>query len=617
MKISIITVCYNSKSTIEDTIKSVLVQSYTNYEYIIIDGKSTDKTLEIIRKYEKIFNGKLKYISEEDNGIYDAINKGIKIACGDIIGLINSDDILAHRNVFQKVIDNIKDCDGVYSNLLMINKNKNKPYRLFKTKTNSKYLIPHPTLYLKKEVYDKVGYYNIKYKIASDLDFILRVKEKKYKLKYINDIFVYMKSGGKSTDGIKGYYKNFKESYMVLKENKVIFPLITNTFRALNVFLQKMYIINYKMIDLNKKRVVQINTVCNGSTGKVMGDIQKKLNERGYHTLSIYGRRKGYKDLNCIKVGGFISFWNHVILATIFGTQGYHGSYFKTKKIIKILKKEMPDIIYLHNIHGYYLNYPVLFKYLNKEFTGNVYWSFHDCWPFTGHCAYFTLANCDRWKKQCCHCPNKKKYPVNLLFDGSKKSYIKKKKIFTEIKNLTIITPSDWLNKLVKQSFLNKYDTITINNKINTEIFHPVKNNKILEKYNISKDKKIVLGVASIWEERKGLKDFIELSKKLPNNYQIVLVGINNKQKKNLPDNIVSINRTENQNELAMLYSSAYVFINPTYEENYPTVNLEAIACKTKVICYNTGGCSEQINKNNGVIVPVGDIDSIMKNIIE
>ena len=249
MKISLITVSYNSDSTIKDTIESVLKQTYDNYEYLIVDGKSNDNTLSIIKEYEKKFNGKLKYISESDKGIYDAMNKGIKMASGDIIGILNSDDILAHKNVFKNIVDNIDDNDGIYSNLLMLDEKLDKPYRLFKSKKVSKKLgwhMPHPTLYLKKEVYEKYGYFNINYKIAADLDFMLRIIKSNTKLKYYNDYFVYMRSGGASTNGLKGYYKNFKESYKVLKLNKVGFSLISNIFRTLNVFAQKIQATFYK-----------------------------------------------------------------------------------------------------------------------------------------------------------------------------------------------------------------------------------------------------------------------------------------------------------------------------------------------------------------------------------
>lgn len=626
MKISIITVCYNAEKTIKDTLESVLKQTYINYEYLIIDGKSKDSTVEIIKEYEKKFKGKLKYISENDNGLFDAMNKGIKMATGDIIGIINSDDILAHKNVFEKVVEAIKNCDGVYSNLLMLDENLEDPYRLFKSKKASKkfgWHMPHPTLYLKKEVYEKFGNFNIKYKVSADLDFMLRLIKNNVDLKYINNYFVFMRAGGASTNGLKGYYNNFKESYKVLKNNKVKFPFLTNVKRTLGMYQQRLAIKNKKEIEKalkieNKKtKLIQINTVCNGSTGKIMGDIQRKAIEDGYDTLSIYGRRNGFKDLNCIKVGGFFSFWFHVGITTLFDKQG-HGSYFKTKKIVRILKSENPDIIHLHNIHGYYLNYKVLFKYLKNEFTGKIFWTFHDCLPFTGHCPHFTLANCEKWKIECHHCPNKRRYPTSLGLDSSKNNYHEKKALFTGLKNLTIITHSNWLKYLVKQSFFKNYNIELISLGIDLSIFKYTEDTHIKEKYNIPVNKKIILGVASIWDERKGLKDFYKLAERLDDIYQVVLVGLTKKQIKRLPKNIIGIERTENQKELVKLYSLADVFVNPSKEETFSLVTLESLACKTPVIVYDNTPMIEFVNKNNGLVVEheigIQDIEKVLKN---
>ena len=363
-------------------------------------------------------------------------------------------------------------------------------------------------------------------------------------------------------------------------------------------------------------KLVQINTVCNGSTGRIMGDIQRKANIEGFETISFYGRRKGFKDLRCEKIGNPISFWIHVIINTLFDKQG-HGSYFYTKKLVKRLRKENPDIIHLHNIHGYYLNIPVLFKYLKEEYKGKLFWTFHDCWPFTGHCAYFTAANCNKWMSQCYKCKNKKNYPISLFKDNSYNNYLEKNKLFTGLNNLTIITPSDWLNKLVKKSFFKDYKVVTVNNGIDLEIFKPIIDNKIKDKYNIPDNKKILLGVANVWEERKGLNDFLELSKNINDEYIIVLVGLNKKQLKEIQKykNIVGIERTDNVNELVKLYSISYCFLNLTYEDNYPTVNLEAIACATPVISYDTGGCKEQINSNVGVLTTYDEIINNIKKI--
>lgn len=363
-------------------------------------------------------------------------------------------------------------------------------------------------------------------------------------------------------------------------------------------------------------KLIQINTVCNGSTGKIMADIQSKANKDGYDTISFYGRRNGYKSLKCEKIGSNFSFFSHLVLATIFDMQGY-GSYFATKKLVRRLKEEQPDIIHLHNVHGYYLHLPTLFKYLKEDYNGEIRWTLHDCWTFTGHCSHFTASNCDKWKTCCYKCPNKRKYPVSLVFDRSKKNYLDKKRMFTGLKNLTIITPSEWLNKLVKKSFLRDYNVVTINNKIDKNIFKRTIDEHVYKKYSIPENKKNILGVASVWTKEKGFFDFIELSKTFLD-FNIILVGVNKKQKKLLSKyGIIGVLRTENQTDLAKLYSICDYFVNPTYEDNYPTVNLEAIACGAKVISYDTGGCKEQIRNEDGFIVPVGSIDDIIKIIKE
>lgn len=245
MKISIITPCFNSEKTIEDTIKSVLSQDYDNYEYVIIDGKSKDNTLKIIEKYKNKFKGKLKIISEKDKSLFDAMNKGIRNATGDIIGIINSDDILAHNSVFKKVVSEMKKgASIVYSDLLFYNSDFTKVERVFKTgKGNIKkgWHPPHPTLYLKKEIYDEVGLFNLDYRISADLDLMIRIfKDQKYKSAYIKDFFVKMRTGGVSTNGLNGYIKNFKEAVKVYKNNNIKFPYLINIWRSIKTIFQIM-----------------------------------------------------------------------------------------------------------------------------------------------------------------------------------------------------------------------------------------------------------------------------------------------------------------------------------------------------------------------------------------
>lgn len=351
------------------------------------------------------------------------------------------------------------------------------------------------------------------------------------------------------------------------------------------------------------KKLIQINTVCNTSTGKLMGDIQRKADKSGYQTLSIVGRRKVFPDLTCEKIGNGFSFWIHVAINTVFDRQGY-GSYFVTKKIVRRLREEKPDIIHLHNLHGYYLNLPLLFDYLSKEFQGKIFWTFHDCWPITGHCAHFSAVGCHKWRTGCNKCPNKMVYPISLFWDASHKNYEDKKRMFCSLNNLTIMTPSEWMAGWIRESFLGKYPVEVVNNGINLKTFYYRKPEpEMFEKYGISREKKILLGVSSIWNKLKGLEDFLLLARELPEEYQIVLVGLSKKQIQKLPGNIIGVQRTENADELAMLYSMAHIFVNPSLEESFSLVTAEALACGTPVIVLDTSAVKEFVCEDNGIVL--------------
>lgn len=363
-----------------------------------------------------------------------------------------------------------------------------------------------------------------------------------------------------------------------------------------------------------KKKLIQINTVCNGSTGNIMRQIQVAAMQEGYETISFYGRRIGYFDLPCEKFGSFFGFWSHVVWTTITDRQGL-ASYFVTRKMVNRLRKENPDIIHMHNLHGYYLNYPVLFKYLREEFRGKIVWTFHDCWPLTGHCPYFTIKKCDKWKSQCYKCPNKGNYPISWFLDSSKYNYQLKKELFSDFDNMTIITPSVWLKDIVKQSFFKDVKTVVVSNGIDLNTFYPRMTFEYIEKYKISENKKMILGVASIWEERKGLGTFINLARELQEDYVIVLVGLNKRQVKQMLPNMVGIERTENQHELAELYSRADVFLNPSEEESFSLVTIEAMACGTPVIALDSSAVKELVNENNGIVLHDPDIKDYIKAI--
>jgi len=356
-------------------------------------------------------------------------------------------------------------------------------------------------------------------------------------------------------------------------------------------------------------KVLQINTVCGvGSVGRIVRQIHEALREKGHESYIAYGR----KPLRCdgaIRIGGDLDVYFHVFLTRVFDLHGF-GSKKATKKFLKIVEEINPDIIHLHNIHGYYLNIEVLFDFL-KSFDKPVVWTLHDCWAFTGHCSYFTYAKCERWKTGCYSCPEKKSYPRSVIFDNSKSNYERKKKAFTGVKNMTLVTPSQWLAGLVKESFLGDYPVQVIPNGIDTEVFKPTPSD-FKKRYGLD-GKFLILGVANVWEKRKGFDYFLDLSKYLSDDEIIVLVGLSDERIKNLPNNIIGIKRTNSAKELAEIYTAADVFFNPTLEDNYPTVNLEAQACGTYVITFDSGGAKETIiSKESGIAIKPCNAEDIM-----
>ena len=348
-------------------------------------------------------------------------------------------------------------------------------------------------------------------------------------------------------------------------------------------------------------RILQINTTVNsGSTGRIAEDIGKTLISAGYESHIAFGRGKQKSNSKLIKIGNKLDFYVHGIISLFTDRHGF-GSKRATKRFLKQIDLIKPDAIGLHNIHGYYLNVDILFKYI-KDKNIPILWTFHDCWPFTGHCTYNT--DCDN----CKNC--QRKYPTSIFLNQTTRNFRDKKLIFNQVKKLQIITPSIWLKDLVKQSFL-KHPAACINNGIDLNQFKPSENfTKLKEKLHL-KNKKIILGVASTWDQRKGLSDFIQLALLLDANYQIILIGLSSKQIQRLPKNIIGVQRTESISELANYYSMADVYINPTHKDNFPTTNIEALACGTPVITYDTGGSPEAIDANTGVVIEKGDIKGV------
>lgn len=355
------------------------------------------------------------------------------------------------------------------------------------------------------------------------------------------------------------------------------------------------------------KKILQINVTANwGSTGRIAEDIGLMIQDQGWESYIAYGRGNPQSQSKLIKIGNIIDTYFHGVLSRLFDNHGLCSKK-STYNLIKQIKKLSPDIIHLHNIHGYYLNYPLLFSYLSKA-NIPIVWTLHDCWSFTGHCAYFDFINCNKWKKQCYDCKALNTYPKAFI-DSSFKNFLLKKEYTTKLPQIILVPVSNWLERLISESFLSHYKTHVIHNGINIDIFKPTLDSTIINKYNI-KERFVILGLTNIWAERKGLNDIIKLNQIIDHNiFQIVLVGLTKKQMKYLPKSIIGIPRTDSIVDLVKLYSYAGVFVNPTWEDNFPTTNLEALACGTPVITYDTGGSPEAIDAKSGYVVPKGNID--------
>lgn len=348
-------------------------------------------------------------------------------------------------------------------------------------------------------------------------------------------------------------------------------------------------------------KVLFLNAYGNGSTGRIVDSLKTECRKKGIEAISIYARETCNSPSSSVRCFNKIDFYLDAFFTRIFDNHGLN-SIFNTRKILKIIDDFAPDIIHIHNLHGYWINYRMLFKYI-KENSIKIVWTFHDCWNFTGHCTHFDYIGCYKWTKECFCCPQKREYPTSFFRDESKKNYKLKKACFSKIDNLIVVTPSKWLEEQVKKSFFKENSVRTINNGIDVSKFkyvNSVKRKKILSK-NYSH---IILAVAGDWVPKKGLSIIVEMAQ-MKKEWMFVIIGNIPANKDSLikKENIMLVKRTESIEELAEWYSCADVFVNPTLEDNYPTTNLEAIACGTPVATFPTGGSVEIVEKTGYGIV--------------
>lgn len=362
-------------------------------------------------------------------------------------------------------------------------------------------------------------------------------------------------------------------------------------------------------------KVLLINSVCGiRSTGRIVTDLAEKYMADGHECRIAYGREAAPKKYESVsyRIGTDTNVKINALAARIFDNEGFNAKK-ATERFIKWANNYDPDVLWLHNLHGYYINIELLFEWIKTRPAMKVKWTLHDCWAFTGHCAHFSYAGCTQWKEFCYKCAQRKEYPQSVLKDNCKSNFQRKKQCLSGVGDMTIITPSHWLAGLVKQSFLRAYPVEVVHNSIDKSVFKPTESS-FRTKYGLQ-DTMLVLGVASVWNDRKGLSDFIKLSQMLNHNFKIVMVGLTKKQIEAMPKNILCIERTNSKAELAEIYTAADVFVNLTYEDTYPTVNLEALSCGTPCLTYRTGGSVESVEKD--CVVEQGDLASLVLKIEE
>ena len=363
-------------------------------------------------------------------------------------------------------------------------------------------------------------------------------------------------------------------------------------------------------------RLLIVNSVCGiGSTGRICTEIAREYEAAGHTVYIACGRGAVPEDARkyVYRIVGKPDFAAHLLKTRLLDGHGL-GSKAATRRFLRWAEEYRPELLWLHNIHGYYLNYELLFDWIKRHPEMEVRWTLHDCWAFTGHCAYFTMAGCEKWKQDCASCPQKGSYPASLLYDGAAENLRRKRAAFCGVKNMTLIVPSRWLGELAGQSILKEYPIEVRYNTVDTRQFCPTPGD-FRQRYGLE-GKKIVLGVSNAWQEpRKGLKDMLALASLLGSEYAVVLVGLTQKQRQKLPGDVLALGRTNSRRELAEIYTAADVYVNPTYEDNYPSTNLEAQACGTPVITYDAGGSPESVPPEN--VVPCGDLEALAEKIRE
>lgn len=360
-------------------------------------------------------------------------------------------------------------------------------------------------------------------------------------------------------------------------------------------------------------KILQINA-CYGylSTGIIIEDLEKEIYKSEGVCYVAY--QTAVKEPVCgFRIGNKFDRYIHGIHSRIFGKQGYRSNR-ATKKLLKWIVSVNPDIIHLHNLHSNYLNFNMLCDYIAEKNIKTVY-TFHDCWAFTGKCSHYASASCDKWQTSCGNCPQLKNEVPSLIFDNTGKVLKDRTQHLNKIPDLTIVPCSFWMEEQIKKSLLKPKRIVTLYNGTDTNMFRP-HSNSFRKDYKLD-DKFLILGFANKWSNTKNIEGVKFISGNLADDEIIVIVGCNEKQKELFSKfkNIVPVGYIGDRQLLSDIYSSADVFVNLTYEDTLPTVNMESICSKTPVITFNSCGSPELVSSSTGIVVDKGDFEGILNAI--
>ena len=355
-------------------------------------------------------------------------------------------------------------------------------------------------------------------------------------------------------------------------------------------------------------KVLQINAVYgNGSTGIIVKDIDTALQQRGYTSYVAYAKSTNAPQ-NGYKIGNLIDQKLHAVLARLIGKQAYF-SFFCTNRLLNFIDKIKPDIIHLHNLHSNYINLKMLTNYINKNNINTVI-TLHDCWFFTGKCFHYGVVGCNKWQTRCGNCPRVKEDVPSWFFDQTTRVFEDKKRYMGLIPNLVVVGVSNWISNEAKKSFFQSKKIVTIQNGVDLEIFKPTESD-IRKKLNVE-EKFVILGMANKWLDKINQSTFSYVVNQLCEDEVLVLLGCRKDQIEHLPNNVIGLEYCSKRNDLAKIYSLSDIFVNVTREDSLPTVNIEAICCGTPVITFDSGGSSEIIDNNTGLVVAQGDDKALL-----